>query len=118
MAQARHALKQAEANACSNQHHAKELYYIALFTGLDDGFHPSGCREVFNVISQICCSKFSLKGIRSLTIANITAIKVLADEQTATFGKKLGDPTIPKRTKPPITHFHRPEHITEVRVEA
>ena len=51
-------------------------------------------------------------------MANITAIKILADEQTATFGKKLGDPTIPKRTTPPITHFRRPEHITEARVEA
>ena len=93
MAQARHALKQAEARACCAFHQAKETYHIALLTGLYDGFHSTGSREVFNVISQICGSNFSRKGI-----------KILADEKTATFGKNSALPQSPSgKYQPPLT---------------
>ena len=96
-------------------HQAKEACYISLLSALCDGAHPPGCREVFQFISQICGSKFSRKGNPLSNHFQYAAIKILADEQTTTFGTKLGDPYIPRRTMPPVTQFWNASWSTSLR---
>ena len=115
---AKERVKQASFQAKTVYKQAREQYHIKLLEDLYTGHSPPNTKQVFDVINTICGSKFSRKGIRAIAIANVHALKILAEKQCRAFSEKLSDPLIqPLQERPELLH-RQAAHITEARIDA